>query len=81
MDKFLSDGCTGIPDLNMGPCCVKHDWDDFIGVPDMVADYDFFICLCDALGFGMGGAIIASTIVCGMMVLRPFWRFYKNNMR
>lgn len=76
-NDFQSDGCTGIPDFNFGACCVKHDYDAYMGVPDNVADTDLFVCVAETVG-GSGGLLVGAVMVIGLFLFRPVYRFLQK---
>ncbi len=44
--KFKPNGCTGVPDLDVGNCCDIHDKDYHEAIKSRFkADYDFLNCI------------------------------------
>ena len=78
---FKSDGCTLFPDLWIEKCCIAHDLADYEKVNDTIADTEFFQCIVEASGGGLFGIMFAGIVVCGVMVGRPAWRWYKRNFK
>jgi len=72
---FQSDGCTLFPDMKHKACCVAHDWADFTGTPDYIADIDLYNCVA-----GISGILIAIIMFIGLKIFRPMYRLYKDKI-
>jgi hypothetical protein len=78
-EQFISDGCTGIPDLWFQGCCVAHDYAYEIGTDPLTADLEFMKCVVEEsqwlgpLGYAIGGLLFL-----GLLVFRPLYKFYKK---
>ena len=76
--SFRSDGCTLFPDIWIHECCVQHDYADYVGVPDKIADKEFLQCIAEASGGGDIAYLFGLVVVLGMIIGRPAWRFFKR---
>ena len=65
---FKSDGCTGWFDGNWRQCCVEHDYLDFIGISDTLADMTMHECVATF------SPIMALIMFVGVKLFRPFYR-------
>lgn len=78
VQEFISDGCTGIPDLWIAECCIAHDYAYETGVDELTADLEFIQCVVEEsqwlgpLAYVFGGVIFA-----GLVLFRPIYKRYK----
>ena len=73
LSEFKSDGCTGWFNFKHEVCCIRHDFADYIGLPDAVADLHMYDCV-----LGFSGILMALTMYLGVKLFRPTWRFIKG---
>jgi len=82
--KVVSDGCTGVPEFNLSPCCDKHD-DDYkkdSGVGRFRSDWNLLKCGWNKANCynewykRIGTRIIATGFYAGVSVFG--WFFYNK---
>ena len=76
MDEFKSDGCSMWPDGNYRDCCVQHDYNAYIGIPDKQADIELFQCVAE-----QDNTLMAAIMIIGLFLFRPCYRIIKKALR
>jgi hypothetical protein len=82
LHAFISDGCTGFPDLWIRDCCVAHDRADFDGVEELTADLEFMKCVVEESMFlGPLSYVFGGLLLAGLFIFRPIYKKYKKGKK
>jgi hypothetical protein len=76
LSEFESDGCTGWFDLNYRACCVDHDFAEYSGISDYIADINLLECVGS-----LGHPVMAVMMFAGVKLFRPAYRLIRPFIR